>query len=155
MKFLSTALGLLLILSACSSSSDFELNQENVKALIDSVELATKNRNAEGVVSHFTDDAVISINMPSDMGGNQVWNLSEYKTMLEKGWAVPVSYTHELKDIEITIHDANNAFVTDTVVEEIIMNGSVVMSTRTDEETVVVVEDGRAKIKSVTGRMSM
>lgn len=157
MRNLSVAILSLVLLSACGGSPDFELTEGSVKALIDSVEVAVKNKDANAVASHFTQDAVITMNMPNELGGDQVWSVDEYRTMLEHGWAapMPMTTTHEMKDLNITIHDANNAFVTDTMIEKVTMNGNVIMSTRTEEETVVVIESGSAKIKSVRGRMSM
>jgi len=157
LKYFSVATLSLVLLSACGGSPDFELTQGSVNALIDSVELAIKNKDANAVASHFTSDAVITMSMPSELGGDQTWSIDEYRAMLESGWsaAMPMTSTHEMKDLNITIHDANNAFVTDTMIEVVSMNGNVIMSTRTEEETVVVVENGSAKIKSVRGKMSM
>lgn len=154
MTNIKAAFILLLFLFSCNLYSS-TLSESSVSDLISSVQESVQEKNIAQLVSFFTEDAKITIEMPRNMGGTITLSKTQYKDMLKQGWAMPGKYTYEVQNITITISpDSKTAVVTDVTIETIEVGGQVIRST--SQETLnIVVEKGRPMIKRLYGKVQL
>jgi len=147
---------LILVLLCVSFGSLAEtLTQSSVTDLVSKVQNSVSIRDAELFSSYFTDDAIITFDMPINMGGTIVLSKAQYREMLKQGWEVADKYTYEVKNIEITISKGSqSATITDLTIETVEMGGQVI-SSKSHETIKVVISEGTPLINSLYGKIEL
>ncbi len=138
---------------SCSSPSDV-LTEEIVRALVDDMERAVENRDADRFSESLSDDVtiVIHVNM---RGQTQVMKPSkqEYMSMLKQSWAVSENYVYRRSNLKIDIQ-GNKAVVTADVSESMTVQGRNI-STETHEEVTVEMINAEPLVINVVGYTTM
>lgn len=130
------------------------ITEELVQNTIDELMQVIEAKDVEKLMSYYSDDAIIEIILPEDKGGKIIVMASEYKQVLERGWAHG-EYEYELKDVNITIDkNKKRATVTDTVIANVKLNGQSITST-SYETMVFEIIKGKLKIVSLTAEAVM
>lgn len=128
------------------------LSQDSIKRMLTAMEKAVGRRDADGLLAFFTPDAVITLDMPSSMGGRMILKLAEYKQMLLQGWALSGNSSYEVREVVIKISpDAQRATVTDLTIEKAEINGETI-SGQSREKIEIIVVGGKPRIKSLYGK---
>ena len=154
MKFLKKSLLLVLFYFLVACSAETTLNTGSVNQMLDDMLESVQKKDADKLVSYFTADAVIILDVPPKMGGKREINKSQYAQMLKEGWATPAKFTYEVKDIKIKISkDKKKATVSDITLETVEMNGKIVAKAKTQETMEIVLSDGKPEIKSLYGKI--
>ncbi|TQV88389.1 DUF4124 domain-containing protein [Aliikangiella coralliicola] len=132
------------------------LNKRIVERLLRNLEAASKARNANRLISYFTPDADITLDLPANLGGKQKMSVSKYKETLVLGWSVPGNISAKMEDVVITLsEDKKSAYVTATVVESLEMDSNVIMSTRATEQLTVVIKNGVSLIDKMYVKLEL
>ena len=156
MNFIKPSIVLFLLLFSFGLTAETTLNTESVNKLLNNIQESVRKKDADKFATYFTDDAKITIEMPSNMGGTMNLNMTQYIKMLKEGWALPAKYTYEVKDIRIKIsQNKNSATVNDVTLEKIEMNGKIIASSESIETMTVVISNGTPKIKSLYGKVKL
>lgn len=120
------------------------------------MKVAAENHDAEAITENFSPDAEITFDMAKEYGGKIVASVSEYKKMLNEGWAMPAEFTYESKDELIIIAPgAKNAVVTDTVIETVIINGKKLLTSTAQEKVDIMISEGKIIITSLYGKVNI
>ena len=135
--------------------ADTALTEEIVRKTIDAMQAASEKQDADKVISYFSQSAKVVIDMPSNMGGKMSLSTSQYKAMLELGWALAAEgkYTVEVRDINISVQaDGQSATVTDIVIETMEVGGQKI-SSKTYETITFKSEQGKPIVTNVYGKV--
>lgn len=144
----------LLYLLPALSLAEPSLTPATVHGLLDSIEQAVHERDVDAFGRHFTPDATINLDIGLSSGPMQ-FNLDQYTQMLREGWALPLEYSYQVVDIQISIDDGGqSATVTDLTIEGL-GTGDKKLETRTRETMQVILHHGQPKISELTGRPSL
>lgn len=144
------------LLVACNVEASNLINEQMVRDLIDSFQLAVKSKDANSVISYFSDEAIIEMTLAMP-GGQQksTLNKTEYKALLEATWKQSEDYTYEVTDLNIRINsDKTVAIVSDTITESVKFMGQR-MKTKTKEKIVIEIINEKLLITSVVGIATM
>lgn len=149
MKLIKCVLfGVLIVLSGCRQQ---EIQGYDVQILIDKMQHAIDEKDADLLKSLFVNDVVIEMTLPNNMGGHKTIPLDRYIRDLKKGWAMGIEQTYEVVKLDYKVsEDRYSAVVTDVVVEQAIVNGQVIMTSRTSEEFEVVLVEGEPRISKLS-----
>lgn len=147
---------ILCLLVACNVEASNLINEQMVRDLVDNFQLAVRSKDANAVISYFSDEAVIETTLALP-GGQQklTLNKAEYKALLEATWNQSEEYTYEVTDLSIRINsDKTVAIVSDTIIESVKIMGQR-MTTKTKEELVIEMINEKLLITSVVGVATM
>lgn len=149
MKLIKCVLfGVLIVLSGCRQQ---EIQGYDVQILIDKMQHAIDEKDADLLKSLFVNDVVIEMTLPNNMGGHKTIPLDRYIRDLKKGWAMGIEQSYEVVKLDYKVsEDRYSAVVTDVVVEQAIVNGQVIMTSRTSEEFEVVLVEGEPRISKLS-----
>jgi len=149
-------LAALLILFSFGAIADTGLTEGNVRKILGLVEQAVISHDAEKLMSHFSDDAKIVLELPENMGGKVEFDVDSYKSMLKQSWAMPAKFTYEVRDIKINIDPkGDRATVSDVTLETIEMNGQIIASSKAVENIEIINKNGKPLITSIFGKVDI
>jgi hypothetical protein len=143
---------ILCLLVACNVEANNLINEQMVRDLVANFQLAVKSKDANSVISYFSDEATIEMTLAMP-GGQQksTLNRTEYKALLEATWKQSEEYTYEVTDLNIRINsDKTVAIVSDTIIESVKFMGQR-MTTKTKEEIIIEIINEKLLITSVVG----
>lgn len=139
-----------------NSLAETPLTQLSISHMAKMMEEAAKEHDTEKLISHFTKDAQITLDMPANMGGKMVLGVNQYEKLLKQGWAMPAKFTYETKDLIITVaSDGKSATATDLTIETIEINGKVIMSSKSREKITIISLNGIPKITTLYGKLEL
>ena len=132
----------ILSLFSCSSNTSGTLTEQSIKGMGDAMEVAVKNQDSDGIIKHFSKNAVIEVEIPTPDGPKTMKpSLSEYKTMMENTWAMSTNYQYEVINEIININsEKTKAEVTETLIESLEIKGQKVSMRGYTKYTVELVE---------------
>lgn len=143
------------VLSSCDVNTEAKITEENVLNMLIKMEQAAISHDIPSLTENISENAIITMDMPSNMGGKQTFTLGSYKEMLKQGWEMPAKSTYEIKDIQISVaSDGMSATATDITVETVEMDGKVI-SAEIAERIEIISENGKPVITSIYGKVKM
>lgn len=132
------------------------ISESDVRKMLSEMEQAVISQDADRLLSNFSTDAKITLDMSANMGGKMEVNVKNYKSMLKQAWAMPAKFTYEVKDIQINVEpDGLHATASDVIIETIEVNGKVIASSRTRERIKIISKEGKPIISSLYGKLVM
>lgn len=154
MKYITPLIVALLILISCDASSETKITKYDIQEMISNMEEAAKFQNAEQLMSNFSEDAMMTFDMPESMGGKMEVGVQEYLSILKKNWALPAKFTYEVMDVRIDVDpDGLSATLRDRMIETIEMNNQVIISLQSEEHIEIISKDGKPLIVKFYGRL--
>lgn len=155
MNTLKALLVLTLICLPWPAQAINRLSENDLKLMITHMQQAIKRKDANSLLSYFTGDALITLDMPAQFGGKQVMKLPQYKATLIQAWKQFPTSSIEIRDIKIKLAaDGKSATITDLTIEKIPLNGKTITG-KTQEKLAVVLLKGQARIKSLYGKTTL
>lgn len=155
MKFIQYFLLIMLVLVSSSLLAEPGLTQQSVTRMLKGMDKAIEMHDAESLMSHFSDKAIITFAMGEEDGSKE-FSMLEYKKMVEQGWSMQGDQHYEVKDVMINIAaDRRNAIVTDLVIETVIVEGIIITSTKTREKMTVKLHDNKPVITGLYGKVEL
>ena len=131
------------------------LTESSVNHFLTQIQQSVNAKNADKLSHYFTDDVSITIELPEHMGGTSTIDKTEYTAMLKQGWALPASYTYEVKDIVIAIaKDKKSAVVTDVTIENISI-GEQTLSSTSYETLNIIATNGNIMINNIIIKVAL
>ncbi|WP_162844088.1 hypothetical protein [Sinobacterium caligoides] len=123
--------------------------------MLDAIKSAGRDRDSVKLTSFFTSDAVIVIDLPANMGGRMEMGVTQYREQLSQTWSLPAEFTFDVEDESYTISkDGKSAEASSTMIEEVMMGGRVIISSRSKEEMRIVAVDGKPAISNVYAKIT-
>lgn len=95
------------------------ITEPQVTALLETLDHAARSSNTEALIIHFSDDCIITLEIPGPEGAHRFrWNKEEYARELDEGYKETEDYAVERTETAIRIApDGLSATVTATVTE--------------------------------------
>ena len=153
MKYIVSLFIAIFILISCGANSERKITESDVLKMLNDMEESVKAQNVDQLMSHFSEDATMTLDMPENMGGKLKADVQEYRSMLKQSWALPAKFTYEVKDVFIEVDaDGLSATASDTTIETIEMNGQVIASAKTEEYIEIISKDGKPVIVKLYGK---
>ncbi|WP_290575494.1 hypothetical protein [Ketobacter sp.] len=147
------ALFMLVILVGCNEP---KIQEYELDMLISAMRSAVEEKDATLLRAQFTDDAVIEIAFPAQLGGNKRYSLDGYIKDVAAGWRMGIDQTYRVEDLQMQIaDDGQTAVITDVVYEDAIHKGQVVMSSKSAERIEVKRVDKALKITKIFGDVEL
>lgn len=153
-------LSLLLLAFSAGASADSGMTRADLKQTIDQMIEAVDRQDVDAFSAYFISDAKITIELPAELGGQTYQQgLADYMNNLRTTWdelkQSNGKYSHELRDIKITIDaDGKHATVTDTTLETIEIDGQK-MTTESDTITRFTWFKGVPKVSEMHGKVRL
>lgn len=160
LTILPTLFGLLLFTFATAASADSGITRAHLKQTIDQMIAAVDKQDVDAFSAYFVSNAKITIELPAELGGETYQpTLAGYLADLRSTWDELKQgngkYTHEMRDIKITIDaDGKHATVTDTTLETIELDGQK-MTTESDTITHFVWFKGTPMVSEMYGKVRL
>lgn len=138
--------GLFVSLTACSPT----ITEQQVLAILDSTDKAAKERNADGVIAHMAEKAVIRVSIQGP-GGIQSLSFApkEYKQHLEQTFRGAQEYSYTRTDTKISIAPSQKMATVSSQVLEIVRLPGQVLSSVSQETATFEVQNRKVVIASV------
>ncbi len=156
MKYVKYALAIIFVLVSYGINADARITEGDVLKMINEMEQAVISQDADKLMSNFSKDAKITLDMPTNMGGKMELDVNKFKLMLKESWAMPAKFTYEVKDVQISVDpDGLHATASDITIETIEMNGKIVASSRSKERIEIISKEGKPIITSLYGKVAM
>lgn len=134
------------VLSVSHADASTVLTETSVGAMVDAIQEAARNADADGVVAHFADGAQITLDMPQELGGKMELSVNQYRGLMKMSWSVVTGYAYHVKEKTITVKDGGmTATVNSVVVETMDVNGESTTQ-HTNETLEIKLQDGEPKI---------
>lgn len=143
-------LALLLLAAPLANAAD-ALTEQNIRAMYGELIAAAAAKDIEGVLSHMSEDVRISIETPSEMGGNMEMDRRQYRDLLTQGWDGVEDYRLEadIHSIEIAA-DGQTAKVVDLTTESMHIQGMPVKASTLETATLQLI-DGKPRFSRIDG----
>jgi len=143
---------IILFTSAISVASG--LSEDSVNELLERVDNAAVNLNAEEISNALSNNVQITINI-SSQGKTQVLKLSkqEYIDMLKQGWSMYKNYKYSKSNVKINIQ-GSAAYVSADIKESMTVQGQDISGNSKEDLTIELV-NGRVLITSVVAYATM
>ncbi len=133
-----------------------KLQEHQIDTLISDMRTAVEEKDAELLRAQFAADAQIEFVLPAQLGGGKQYDLDTYINDVAAGWRMGIDQTYKVEDLQIDIaEDGQTAVITDVVFEDAIVNGEVVMSSKTKEKIQLVMVEQEPKVKHLYAEMEM
>jgi ketosteroid isomerase-like protein len=144
----------LVILLSCMSylaqASDL-LTEARLEQLVQSIDKAVQQRDAQAVTEHFTNDAVIILRFGQSLPGMK-YSREEYQQRIQRAWSMPMEHDYQSHGASITVSkDGKSAIIDNNALERVSMDGEDVMVTNMQEKWHVITEQGEPKITKLEG----
>jgi len=151
-KYVRQSIAVILLFFSLGVIAETKLSVDSINKMLNNIKKSVQQKDADKFATYFTTGAKVRFEMPFSMGGNMNVNISQYVRMLKQGWALPVKYSYEVRDIQIKIsQDKKSATVTDLTIESAEMDGKIIATTKTRETVEVIISNGVPKIRSLYG----
>ena len=130
------------------------ITKEQVEAVLEKLDRAIENRDVDGVLANFSDNAQIKITIEGT-GSTMVFTKSQYASNLKEGWGSVDAYEYSRRNTNIIVSpDGKSATVADDVLESVTISGQV-LRTMTSEVATLSLEDGKLVATSMEGIVRM
>lgn len=144
----------LLILVVIFGCNEPKILEYELDMLVSSMRDAVDQKDIDKLRSQFTDDATIEMVMPAELGGNKRYAIGSYLKDVAAGWNMGIDQTYRVENLQMQIaDDGQSAVISDTVYEDALVKGQVIMSSKTEEKIEVVRVGKEIKIKKIYGDM--
>jgi len=123
--------------------------------IMDEVEVATLNKDIDGVMKYLAPSVVINVYLSSPYGPQKVpMTREEYQKETLKGWSMTTDYEYRLENEEIIkiSDDGQTAVVETDVIESYVMEGRTI-DTSTHERITLQVVDGEILVTRINAFM--
>lgn len=132
------------------------LTERSVRQVMNSVEQAVQEQDAEALVSHFADDAVIILRFAEVGQAGMKYDVQGYQQRLEQAWSMPMQYQYQISDMTLSLNNhGQSAAVGQALLETVTFDGEAMMITETQESLDIINRDGQAKIIRLEGLMTI
>ncbi len=146
----------ILLFGATQVLANAKLNKQDISDFSDSLQQAVKNQDVDELMSHFSSDAKIQMNMPEYLGGTLEMALKDYKAMLAISWSISADFTYEIKDTTTSLgKSGETAILKETILETMAIDGEVMTSTSSIQTSKIVLVSGKPKIVSIQMDVTM
>lgn len=141
---------------ACKKSSPMYITEGDIWEIMDEVEIATLDKDINGVIKHLAPSVVIRVTTNTPLGPQKVqMTREEYKAETLKGWAMTSNNEYRFENEEIKISDDGQIAVVETdVIERYVLQGQTI-NTTTHERVTLEVVDGEILVTRIDATMSM
>ena len=142
--FLAFAL-FVIIFNGCSS--DKKIAEPEVTELLNKIEAAAKNKDADSIVANMSEKVQVkAVVTAAGQTQNLSFNRDQYRDFAKKTFAVGSNYEYHRQNTQVKISaDGKSATVTDETTESVTVNGQVYRSEGT-EVAALVRENGKLVI---------
>jgi len=157
MTFLKNIFFSFALLISFNSSAELLLNQTTINGMLDKIQESVSSQDIDKFSMFFTEDSIITFEMPKNMGGISTISKDEYMKMLKLGWSLPeVKLTYEVNNIDINIaKDQKSAVVKSITIETVEMNGEIVMSSTSHEVANIIIFNEAPTINKLYGKIDI
>ena len=138
-KWHSTEALIFLFLAGClfsstSCSSDKSITESEVNDVLNKIEVAAKNKDADSIVANMSEKVQIkAIVTASGQTQTLTFNRNQYRDFIKKSFAVGSNYTYSRQKTQVKISpDGRSAIATDEVSESLTVNGQTIRSIGTE-----------------------
>ncbi len=88
------------LMNGCTS----KINEEQIQTVLEAVDKAANEKNADGILAHMADDVVVKLNVPNGRTSKTFsLNRDQYRRLLEEGYRVAQVYEFGRKGTRIKI----------------------------------------------------
>jgi len=144
------------IISINTAYAEKRLSERSVSNMLKTMEKSAKSHDAETLMSFFSKNAKIILDMPAKLGGKTVMGVSKFTDMLKQSWGMKAEFTYETRDVVISIAaDGKSAIATDLTLETVSIGGKLIMSTKTKEKITIELIDGKPLIMELYGKVEI
>jgi len=153
LTILSVSIGMI----ACKKSSTTYITEDDIWNIIDEVEVATLNKDIEGVMKYLAPSVVINVILYTPLGPEKTQkSREEYQEETLKGWSMTTDNEYRCENEEIIkmSDDGQTAVVEMDVIESYVMGGSTV-HTSTHQRVTLQVVDGEILVTRIDAFMRM
>lgn len=141
--------------SSCLHAAD-SLTKESLQDFMTSMDKALQQREANNLVSHFTDDAVIILRFAGLEQGGMKFDVKGYQQRLVQAWSMPMTHQYQTKALKTALlDDGTKAIIESIVVETVTFDSAEIMVTETKETLQIVNHDGQPKIFRLEGILTV
>ncbi len=151
-SYLKQAVSLLLVLAAIAGISGCKesslqyttITVNDVMAMMDDVERATRAKDSDDVIKHMAPFVIINVSMETPFGVQRTqMSRDQYKELLQKVFSKASRHEYRHENDRITISDDSRSAIVETdIIEHIVMEGKETR-TSTHEKTVIEIIDGK------------
>lgn len=149
MKKLAIIITALAALAACSGK---RLTEDDVRAVMGSVEASVKRHDANSLVAHFAPNAMIMVSMPGTSGLSRM-SVGEYKTMLEGLWKVQLHSSYEVSNREVALSSNGRSATARDIAKEVVLLPGERMESLSKQKAEIALVDGVPRIISLTSEV--
>lgn len=142
---------------ACKESSTTYITEDDIWNIMDEVEVATLDKDIEGVMKHLALSVVIHVYISSPYGPQKVpMSREEYQRETLKGWSMATDYEYRLENEEVIkiSDDGQTAVVEADAIESYVLDGRTI-NTSTHERITLQVVDGEILVTRINAFMRM
>jgi hypothetical protein len=152
LTILSVSIGM----GACKELSKTYITEDDIWNIMDDVEVATVEKDIDGVMKHLAPSVVIHVTVSSPYGPQKVpMSREEYEKETLKGWSMTSDYEYRCENEEIKLSDDGQTAVVETdVVESYMLKGEPI-HTRIRERVTLQVLDGEILVTRIDAFMKM
>ncbi|MEW6418469.1 MAG: hypothetical protein AB1480_10155 [Nitrospirota bacterium] len=133
-------------ISGCKESSlqYTTITKNDIMAMIDDVEKATRAKDSDGVIKYMAPFVIINVSMETPAGMQRIqMSRDQYKELLQKVFSKASRHDYRHENDRITISDDGRSAIVETdIIEYIVMEGKETRTT-THEKTVIEIIDGK------------
>ncbi|MDA2909817.1 hypothetical protein MYX04_02665 [Nitrospiraceae bacterium AH_259_D15_M11_P09] len=103
------------LMNGCTS----KINEEQIQTVLEAVDKAANEKNADGILAHMADDVVVKVNVPNGRTSKTFsLNRDQYRRLLKEGYRVAQIYEFGRKGTRIKIaRDGKSAKVSSRTYE--------------------------------------
>ena len=117
--------------------------------MLNDMKTAVDQHDATALVSHFAQNANITLVLPADAGGTMHLSPEQYREMVAQSWKAQSSSTYRVSNVVIKVSaDGQTATASDTTTETLQVYGQT-FSSVADERMKIVVVNGKLRITSL------
>ena len=151
----STVVSLIALFGVYEEAAAQVLTEQLVSKFVDSMIASAVQQDAQKIMNHFSDDAVIMARIPPEQGGLLIFSKNDYAKYLVDAYAqYGGNSSLRVDEISITLHqDGQGATVTDNLTETII-SGEQTFSGLTFQTTIIEMRSGMPKVVLSYGRLT-
>lgn len=130
------------------------INEDDVLEIMNEVEVATLDKDIEGVIKYIHPYAKIRVTIVNKSEPETIWmSREQYKNSTVEGWSMTSRYEYSHENDQITIsEDKQNAVVETDVIESYVCQGQSV-NTKTHERITLEIIDGKILVTEIEAFM--
>jgi hypothetical protein len=141
---------------ACEKKSAVYITEDDIWNIMDEVEVATLDKDIDGVMKYLAPSVVIHVSVSSPYGPmKEPMSREEYREKTLKGWAMATNYEYGYENEKIKLSDDGQTAVVETdVIESYVLEGRTI-NTETHERITLQVLDGEILVTRIDAYMRM